>query len=340
MHRFRRTALIGLVIGAATVALVTTIASAAGTKAPLLITPTGLNFGPVVTGSTSATQSVSITNVGSDQVTLAGTGTALTPPFNESDACEGVVLDPGESCDMDFTFSPVGPGSINTSAQGKWNNNAYTIKVVGTGVDPTFTISPTKFDFGNTIVGATSPQQSVTVTNTGPSPAVMAGTGISVAPPFTLTEDCSGATLQPGKSCHMFLRYKPTLVGHDSFDMAGTWNGQAFSINMDGQGVLPTLLVTPTSLNFGTVTMGTDAPDQTVTITNLSTQAVVLDGGADHVGAPFHESDACQGVSLKYGDSCTMSFGFHPTAIGRVTGTATGTWNGTTWKVKLTGIGS
>jgi hypothetical protein len=34
-----------------------------------------------------------------------------------------------------------------------------------------------------------------------------------------------------------------------------------------------------------------------------------------------------------------MVFGFHPTALGKVTATATGTWNGVAYKVKFIGRG-
>ena len=44
----------------------------------------------------------------------------------------------------------------------------------------------------------------------------------------------------------MTLKYKPVDTGHDALEMDGTWNGQAFAINMEGVGVTPTLLITPT----------------------------------------------------------------------------------------------
>ena len=67
-----------------------------------------------------------------------------------------------------------------------------------------------------------------------------------------------------------------------------------------------------------------------MTVTNLSIGSLVMDGTGGHLGAPFSVVDNCQGKTLKYGESCTMVFGFHPTALGKVTATATGTWNGAT----------
>jgi len=340
MHRFRRIAMLGLVIGAvtATLALMTVVASSLP-KANLLITPTGLSFGPVITGTSSPTQSVTVTNEGSDPVTMDGTGGQLAPPFNATDNCQGNEIGPGQSCHMTYTFSPESQGDFIATATGIWNGVKYTVKLDGSGVPPTFTISPTRIDFGSTLVGVFSAQQVVTVRNTGPTPATMAGTGISVDAPFSLTENCSGLSLDPGKTCKMTLKYKPVDTGHDAFEMDGTWNGQAFAINMEGVGVTPTLLITPNSLNFGNVTTGTDAPTQTVTVTNLSIGQLVMDGTGGHLGSPFSAQDHCQGLTLKYGQSCTMVFGFHPTALGKVTATATGTWNGATYKVKVVGTG-
>jgi hypothetical protein len=341
MHRFRRIALFGLVIGAVTttLALVTVVASSAP-KADLLITPTGLSFGPVVGGTTAPAQQVTVTNEGSDPVTVDGTGGQLAAPFHaDLGDCQGTVLNEGDSCDMTYTFSPAGQGDFIATATGIWNGVKYTVKLDGSGVNPTFTISPVRIDFGSTLVGVTSPQQVITVKNTGPTPTTMAGTGISVDAPFSLTQTCTGQTLDPGKSCKMTLKYKPVDTGHDAFEMDGTWNGQAFAINMEGVGVTPTLLITPNSLNFGNVDTDTDAPTQTVTVTNLSIGSLVMDGTGGHLGPPFSVQDHCQGMTLKYGQSCTMVFGFHPTALDKVTATATGTWNGVTWKVKVTGTG-
>jgi Abnormal spindle-like microcephaly-assoc'd, ASPM-SPD-2-Hydin len=340
MHRFRRIALIGVVIAATTasVALMTMVASSAP-KADLLITPTGVSFGPVVAGTTAPAQQVTVTNEGSDPVTMDGTGGQLAAPFHATDNCQGNVVDPGDTCKMTYTFSPAGQGEFIATATGIWNGVKYTVKLDGSGVAPTFTISPVRIDFGATLLGVTSPQQVITVRNTGPTPTTMAGTGISVDNPFSVTETCTGQTLDPGKSCKMTLKYKPTDTGHDAFEMDGTWNGQAFAINMEGVGVTPTLLVTPNALNFGNVTSNTDAPTQTVTVTNLSIGSLVMDGTGGHLGAPFSVVDHCQGQTLKYGESCTMVFGFHPTALGKVTATATGTWNGATWKVKVSGTG-
>ena len=99
MHRFRRIALFGLVIGTVTgtLALMTVVASSAP-KADLLITPTGLSFGPVITGTTAPAQTVTVTNEGPDPVTMDGTGGQLAPPFHATDNCQGNQIDPGQSC--------------------------------------------------------------------------------------------------------------------------------------------------------------------------------------------------------------------------------------------------
>jgi hypothetical protein len=188
-------------------------------------------------------------------------------------------------------------------------------------------------------VGVTAPQQVVKVKNVSPGPIVMSGTGLGLAPPFSLTEDCQGQTLAPGKSCHMTFKFKPTATGHATAVSMPTWNGQSDSINVVGVGVNPTLLITPLTLQFGSVNTGNNAPAQTVTITNLSTSAVVMSGTGGSLSAPFSRSQDCQGKTLNFGQSCHMAFGFKPTALGKFSASSQGTWNGVSFSIKVLGAG-
>src|SRR5205809_826566 len=164
MHRFRRIAMLGLVIGAvtATLALMTVVASSAP-KANLLITPTGLSFGPVITGTTAPAQTVTVTNEGPDPVTMDGTGGQLAPPFHATDNCQGNEIGPGQSCHMTYTFSPESQGDFIATATGIWNGVTYTLKLDRRGVPPTFTSWPPRIDFGTTLAAASAAQQVVTV---------------------------------------------------------------------------------------------------------------------------------------------------------------------------------
>jgi ASPM-SPD-2-Hydin domain-containing protein len=75
--------------------------------------------------------------------------------------------------------------------------------------------------------------------------------------------------------------------------------------------------VSPTSLNFGTVAVGTSSASQTVIVTNDTGSALTFTGfaivGADHVD--FAQTNTC-GANLANGGSCTISVTFTPTAAG------------------------
>jgi hypothetical protein len=340
MQRLRRVALYGLVIGSATAAIAFgAVAASSAVKPSFLITPTALDFGPVATGSTSPTQAVTIKNVGSADVVMSGSGGALAPPFNaDLSGCDGTTLAPGATCQMLYTFAPAGVGDAIATATGFWNGKKYQIKLSGTGVIPTFNVSPAKINLGPVLVGK-SAQQVVTVTNVSPTPVLMSGTGLDIDPPYTLTEDCSGVTLTPGQACHMTYTYTPTEVGHDNVDSLPNWNGQTTTISLTGSGVGPTVLVSPTALQFGNVTTGTSAPTQTVTVTNLSPFPIVMSGTGGGVSLPFTKSENCTGKTLNYGQTCQMTFGFKPTILGRASATSNGTWNGVSFNIKLLGTG-
>ncbi len=291
MPRIPRFALIGLVVATATAAIALgAVAASSATKPTLLITPTTLAFGPVTTGTTSPQQVVTITNQSADSVVMSGTGGSLTAPFNvDLSNCEGQTVAPGASCHMTYTFSPTGAGDSIATATGFWNGRKYAIKMSGTGVAPTFVLTPTKIDFGPILVGATAPTQVVTVTNVSPSPLLMSGTGLTVDPPYTLTEDCSGKLLNPGQSCHMTYGFHPTATGRDNAMSTPNWNGQDNTINITGSGAGPTLLVTPTALQFGNVHTGTTSPGQIVTVTNLSPFSVQMSGTIAGRARDVHE---------------------------------------------------
>src|SRR5260370_7567694 len=97
-------------------------------------------------------------------------------------------------------------------------------------------------------------------------------------------------------------------------------------------------LITPTTLDYGPVHVGTTSPTQAVTVTNIGPSAVVMSGAGGGVGSPFSGSQSCQGKTLNPGDSCQMVYSFTPTAAGPATTTSSGDWNGQNFNISLTGL--
>jgi hypothetical protein len=215
---------------------VTTVASAAQTaKAanPFLITPRALAFGYVPVGSTTAEQTITITNVSGVPQLMSGAGGGAGV-FGGAQNCQGTTLAPGKSCQMFYAFSPAKVGSVTGSTSGTWNGQAFSLHFSGFGT-PQFLITPTSLAFGRVKVGHTSKQQSIEVENLANEPVVMSGAG-GGAGVFGGAQNCQGGTLNPGQACQMFYAFTPAAAGTVHGSTSGTWNGQPFHVTFVGTG--------------------------------------------------------------------------------------------------------
>ena len=200
----------------------------------------------------------------------------------------------------------------------------------------TFLVSPTAFDFGDVAIGSTSPNQTVTITNVSGTPVVVSGAG-GAAGLFGGFQNCGGVTLNPGQSCQFFYQFTPTALGPVTGSTNGSLNGQPFNFTFAGNGVRR-YLVSPTGFDFGRVRIGTTAPNQTVTITNVANKAVVFNGAGGAAG-DFGGFQNCGGVTLNPNQSCQFFYQFTPTALGPITGSTNGSMNGQPFNFTFSGIG-
>ncbi|MBS2548023.1 choice-of-anchor D domain-containing protein [Catenulispora sp. NL8] len=101
----------------------------------------------------------------------------------------------------------------------------------------------------------------------------------------------------------------------------------------------PTLAATPSSLSFGNVSVGSNSPAQTVTITNSGTAAAAVSGITAATG--FAETNTC-GSSIAAGGSCTANVTFTPTAAQAYSGSLTVSSNASNspLTIPLTGTGT
>ena len=319
-----------IVIGSAAIGVAAPASSAA--TPTFSISPTSLDFGDVTVGSTGPSQTITVTNTGTASIVMSGTGGAAGV-FGGANDCQGTTLAPGASCHMSYAFSPVANGPAAGSASGTWNAQAFSLAFKGNGIEQ-FLITPRSFDFGNVPLGSTSPAQTVTVTNRGSTPAKLSGTA-GAAGAFGGAQNCQGETLAANASCQMFYTFAPSALGPVTASAAGTWNGQSFTISLAGNGIRR-FLISPTSIDFGDVPIGTTGAPHAVAVTNMGFDAAVMTGTIV-VAGPFGVTQNCQGVTLAPGASCQMSFAFKPTAVGPATGSATGSWNGQAYSSSFTG---
>ena len=105
--------------------------------AAVQLAPTQLDFGDQNAGTTSASQSVTLTNTGGSPLGITSIGT--TSQFNETDDCPILpeTLAAGDNCSISVTFSPSSAGSASGSLS--INDNAYSspqsVSLQGTGTE-------------------------------------------------------------------------------------------------------------------------------------------------------------------------------------------------------------
>lgn len=136
----------GAVTSATAVTVTATLGSSSASAAltvtpagtPLTLSPTSLNFGSQANGTTSAAQTITVTNTGT--ANLLFNNVAESGSFNldytiVNDGCIGLTLTPGQSCQTSVTFSPDNTGAMPESIVFTDNaaNSPQTVSMTGTG---------------------------------------------------------------------------------------------------------------------------------------------------------------------------------------------------------------
>ena len=291
-------------------------------SATLSASPTSVSFASQAVGSTSAAQTVTISNTG----TAAASVSSITAgsPFGETNTC-GSSIAAGGSCTASVTFTPTAAGAASASLTVASNATDASLAVAlsGTGTTTTtslpLTASPTSESFGSVAVGSTSTSQAVTVSNPGTAAASMSSVGVTG--PFTEANNC-GTSLAAGATCTVNVTFAPTAAGSatGTLSVNSSAPGSPLTVALSGTGTATSLPLTasPTSESFGSVAVGSTSTAQAVTVSNPGTAAASMSSVG--VTGPFTEANNC-GTSLAAGATCTVNVTFAPTAAGSATGT-------------------
>ncbi|HEY3923747.1 MAG TPA: IPT/TIG domain-containing protein [Acidothermaceae bacterium] len=165
-----------------------------------LISPIGFDFGDVVVGTTSASQSVVVENVGSAPADVFAGGAGLSPPWGLSGVCKNAMLAQGETCTEGYTFSPTTTGQQSTSIDGSMNDQDFSAALTGNGI--TNSPPPPAGPVITSITPSTGPTAggtSVTINGTGFTGATTVRFG-SVAAMFRLTSSTKITAVAPAQS--------------------------------------------------------------------------------------------------------------------------------------------
>jgi 6-phosphogluconolactonase (cycloisomerase 2 family) len=179
---------------------------------------------------------------------------------------------------------------------------------------------PTGLTFSNQVVGSSSGIQEITLTNTDEVHALTITT-IVASGDFTQTNTC-GSSVAAGKACTISVQFAPASVGAIDGSISVFDNAPASPqlVGLSGTG-LAQETVSPSSLNFGTVTIGKTSAIKTIKLTNNTASSIAISSIAasgDFSAVPA-TSGGC-GSSLGANASCTEDVFFTPTELGTVDG--------------------
>lgn len=310
-----------------TVAVTTTVVS----PAALTIDPNPGKFSAPV-GETSLVITFNVGNVGGTQsgilkTTLGGTD---LDQFTITDNKCVVPLAPLGVCSMLVVFSPTSAGTKTaTITVTDPTPGVAPVTTILTGIPtsgPSVTITGPAA-LGSVAVGKSGAATTYTVTNSGAATtgvlAVSAGD-----PQFVIGNDqCSSQTLAAAKTCTFTVTFAPTSVGSKSavlsVSSAATPLG---TLQIGGTGTAAAALgMTPPSIDFGTIGVGTVSTSQTFSVINNGgspTGALTVTNTGVGGASQFSFTTTCQ-AALPPAGTCEVVVTFKPTVAGSSSATFT-----------------
>ncbi len=300
------------------------------------VAPAALTFGSQMLNTTSAAQTVTLSNAGNTALTISSiviTG-ANAADFAQTNTC-GATLAAGASCTIGVTFTPGAAGARSASVSVGSNDPVHptlTVSLAGTGTVPIAGVSPATLTFGNQTLNTTSGIQTATLSNTGTAPLTINSIGIIGTNPgdFVQTNTC-GATLAAGANCLINVTFTPTALGTRTASVTISSNDPvhpALTASLSGTCNMPIAGVStatspsitgvaPAALSFGSQLINTTSAAQILTLSNTGNVALTINsiGITGTNPGDFGKTTTCTG-SLAAGANCAISVTFKPTATG------------------------
>ncbi|MGD1019661.1 MAG: choice-of-anchor D domain-containing protein [Verrucomicrobiia bacterium] len=217
------------------------------TPSPLLCPSTTgpLVFSNQLVGTSSAVQSITLTNCGStvlnvSNVTVSGTASL---DFSVSQNCTNAGIAPGGMCTVQVTFTPTKSGTRAATLvmAGNVAGSPVTVTLQGVGViaAPAICFSSSSLNFGSFGIDSTSAVQNLTITNCGTAALVITNAAVTagdVSDFSVVSNTCTN--MAPGATCTVGVGFAPKTGGARSATLAIADNvtGSPQLITLTGSG--------------------------------------------------------------------------------------------------------
>lgn len=206
-----------------------------------------------------------------------------------------------------------------------------------TGI-PVASLSPTSLKFPLTVVSYSSASMPVTLSNTGTGNLNIRS--ITATAQFSETNNC-GTGLAPGAFCTINVVFTPEHQGTQTGVLSVTDNatGSPQTVSLTGQATF--FLVSPLSINFGNVNVGSTSNPQVISIYGEDGQPEKVTFSISPSGdtSLFPYTNTCTNGYVPSHGTCTVSISFAPTSKGTVSANFQINGGGGLTKVAMTGTG-
>ncbi len=302
------------------------------------LSPTTLSWSQVINTSATA-QTATLSNTGTaplviGSISLSGPASADYTIAAGSTCAAGGSVAAGTSCSLNLTFRPSATGARAASLSVVHNasGSPSTLTLSGTGTAQPIgqiAVNRLSLSYAAQPFGSSSAAQTVTVSNSGSASLTIASLAFagSHAGDFTTTpgsDPCtSGRSLAAAASCTVDVVFTPAASSGTRTATLVVTAGSAGSVSVGLSGVAaaaaaPIVTLTPTSLNFGSVALGSSAATLTSVLANSGTAALSITR-LQATPAVYSLSHDCP-PTLAAGSRCTLTVGFTPAAAGSLSG--------------------
>jgi len=216
----------------------------------------------------------------------------------------------------DSTDLPVTQSAFQSVPAG--NSDGFIVKIANESA-PAVLLNPVSLQYASQTIGTSSQPQTVLLRNMGS--ASLAISSVTGNADFSEADNC-GTSVPAAGSCTLSVTFNPVgpgarngaLVIHD--DAAGS----PHSISLSGSGVGPYAALSPASLTFSSIPVGTSSTAQTVMLANTGDLTLAINN--IQAAGDYRQTNNCPS-SLLAGSRCSINVTFLPTATGSRTGSIT-----------------
>jgi hypothetical protein len=292
--------------------------------------PTSVAFGTQAVGTATAARTVTVTNTGNSPLSVSSV--SLNGDVRDfalrSQNCTAAPIAPGASCEASVAFDPISPGAKTAHLHLVDNarSGSQQVALTGTGAPAHLALSATTLNFPSTVIGLTSPTQTLTVRSNGEAPLTISSlalSGSSTRAFVISSQNCTGAPVAPGATCTVSLRFAPLSPGAQSaiLHVNSNSHGGQSTVNLAGNGArgVAGAVFGPARRGFGTVRVGRRSRIQTINVRSsgsapLTVRRLRLSGPNR---TQFRvRSQTCTGATFAPGRRCRIRLSFRPASTG------------------------